>query len=91
MKALVTVNDEVIEVVADNEEELLMLVKDQFVNAMDDDLDVISDGIHDPSRGFSPEYIEELQGRYDTLLAKSERLQRASTLQNVRNLGYDVQ
>ena len=91
MKALVSINDVVIEVNAGDEDELITKVKDIFVNDYDDRLDEINEKIYDDSFDFNDECLVELQQQYDALERKSEQMQRADDISALRRLGYSIQ
>ena len=91
MKALVTINDNMTTVIASDEEELLMFVKDELVNELDERMDAINEVLYDESRGRSESTIEDLQSQYNRLEDEHARILRASSIGNLRNLGYDVE
>ena len=91
MKALVTINDNMTTVIASDEEELLMYVKDELVNELDERIDAISEVLYDESRARSESTIEDLESQYNRLEDEHARILRASSIGSLRNLGYDVE
>ena len=91
MKALVTINDNMTTVIASDEEELLMLVKDELVNELDERMDAISEVLYDETLGNSESTVEDLEAQYNRLEDEHMRILRASSISSLRNLGYDVE
>ena len=91
MKALVTINNNTVTVTASNEEDLLMYVKDELVNDLDDRMDAISEVLYDETQGNSESTVEDLEGQYARLEDEHSRICRSSSISSLRNLGYDVE
>ena len=91
MKALVTVNEVTATIKASDNEELLMLVKDELINDISDQMDAINEVLHDATRGNSDYTIDNLERQLEDLEEENSRICRASSISSLRNLGYDVE
>ena len=88
MKALITVNEELINVVGKDEEELLMHLKDEIINRLDDVMDEIMEDIED---GESENCTVDLQGQHDQLQREYDRVSSRDDISGLRHMGYSIQ
>ena len=88
MKALITVNEELINVVGKDEEELLMHLKDEIINRLDDEMDVIMEEIE---CGDSENCTVDLQFKYDKLEREYDRVMSRDDISGLRHMGYSIQ
>ena len=88
MKALITVNEELIEVVGKDEEELLMHLKDVIINRLDDEMDEIMEEIES---GDSENCIVELESKHSRLQREYDRVTSRDDISGLRYMGYSIQ
>ena len=88
MKALITVNEELIEVVGKDAEELLMHLKDEIINRLDDEMDEIMEEIES---GDSENCIVELESKHSRLQREYDRVTSRDDISGLRYMGYSIQ
>ena len=88
MKALITVNEELINVVGKDEEELLMHLKDEIINRLDDEMDEIMEEIES---GDSENCIVELESKHSRLQREYDRVTSRDDISGLRHMGYSIQ
>ena len=88
MKALITVNKELIEVVGKDEEELLMHLKDEIINRLDDEMDEIMEEIES---GDSENCTVELESKHSRLQREYDRVMSRDDISGLRHMGYSIQ
>ncbi len=88
MKALLTVNEELINVVGKDEEELLMHLKDEIINRLDDEMDEIMEEIES---GDSENCIVGLESKYSRLQREHDRVTSRDDISGLRYMGYSIQ
>ena len=88
MKALITVNEELINVVGKDEEELLMHLKDEIINRLDDEMDEIMEEIE---CGDSENCIIELESKHSRLQREYDRVMSRDDISGLRHMGYSIQ
>ena len=88
MKALITVNEELINVVGKDEEELLMHLKDEIINRLDDEMDEIMEEIES---GDSENCIVELESKHSRLQREYDRVMSRDDISGLRYMGYSIQ
>ena len=88
MKALLTVNEELIEVVGKDAEELLMHLKDEIINRLDDEMDEIMEEIES---GDSENCIVELEWKHSKLQREYDRVTSRDDISGLRFMGYSIQ
>ena len=88
MKALITVNEEAINVVGRDAEELLMHLKDEIINRLDDEMDEIMEEIE---CGDSENCIVELESKHSRLQREYDRVMSRDDISGLRHRGYSIQ
>ena len=88
MKALITVNEELINVVGKDEEELLMHLKDEIINRLDDEMDEIMEEIE---CGDSENCTVELESKHSRLQREYDRVMSRDDISGLRHMGYSIQ
>ena len=88
MKALITVNEELINVVGKDAEELLMHLKDEIINRLDDEMDEIMEEIES---GDSENCIVELESKHSRLQREYDRVISRDDISGLRYMGYSIQ
>jgi hypothetical protein len=88
MKALITVNKELINVVGRDAEELLMRLKDEIINRLDDEMDEIMEEIES---GDSENCIVELESKHSRLQREYDRVMSRDDISGLRHMGYSIQ
>ena len=88
MKALLSLNEEAINVSGKDEEELLMHLKDEIINRLDDVMDEIMEDIED---GESENCTVDLQGQHDQLQREYDRVSSRDDISGLRHMGYSIQ
>ena len=88
MKALITVNKDLIEVVGKDEEELLMHLKDEIINRLDDKMDKIMEEIES---GDSENCIVELESKHSRIQREYDRVTSRDDISGLRYMGYSIQ
>ena len=88
MKALITVNEEAINVVGRDAEELLMRLKDEIINRLDDEMDEIMEEIE---YGDSKNCIVELESKHSRLQREYDRVMSRDDISGLRFMGYSIQ
>ena len=88
MKALITVNEELINVVGKDEEELLMHLKDEIINRLDDEIDELMEEIESDD---SENCIVDLQSKCERLQREYDRVMSRDDISGLRHMGYSIQ
>ena len=88
MKALLSLNEEAINVSGKDEEELLMHLKDEIINRLDDEMDEIMEEIE---CGDSENCAVDLQFKYDRLEREYDRVMSRDDISGLRHMGYSIQ
>ena len=88
MKALIIVNEEAINVVGNDEEELLMHLKDEIINRLDDEMDEIMEEIES---GDSENCTVELESKHSRLQREYDRVMSRDDISGLRHMGYSIQ
>ena len=88
MKALLSLNEEAINVSGNDEEELLMHLKDVIINRLDDEMDEIMEEIES---GDSENCIVELESKYSRIQREYDRVTSRDDISGLRYMGYSIQ
>jgi hypothetical protein len=80
--------NDVSNVSSDDEGTLLMLVKDEIINRLDDEMDEISEEMYSDD---SEKCAVSLQASYDKLEREHSRVCSRYDLQGLRHMGYSIQ
>ena len=88
MKALLSLNEEAINVVGKDEEELLTHLKDEIINRLDDEMDEIMEEIES---GDSENCIVELESKHSRLQREYDRVTSRDDISGLRYMGYLIQ
>lgn len=88
MKALISLNEEAINVVGKDEEELLMHLKDVIINRLDDEMDEIMEEIE---YGDSENCTVELESKHSRLQREYDRVMSRDDISGLRHMGYSIQ
>lgn len=88
MKALLSLNEEAINVSGNDDEELLMHVKDEIINRLDDEIDELTEEIES---GDSENCLVELEGKRDRLHREYDRVCSRDDISGLRHMGYSIQ
>ena len=88
MKALLSLNEEAINVSGNDDEELLMHVKDAIINRLDDEIDELTEEIES---GDSENCLVELEGKRDRLHREYDRVMSRDDISGLRHMGYSIQ
>ena len=88
MKALISLNEEAINVSGKDEEELLMHRKDEIINRLDDEMDEIMEEIE---CGDSENCTVELESKHSRLQREYDRVMSRDDISGLRHMGYSIQ
>ncbi len=88
MKALISLNEEAINVSGKDEEELLMHLKDVIINRLDDEMDEIMEEIE---CGDSENCIVELESKHSRFQREYDRVMSRDDISGLRHMGYSIQ
>ena len=88
MKALLSLNEELINVVGKDAEELLMHLKDEIINRLDDEMDEI---IEEIESGDSENCTVELESKHSRLQREYDRVTSRDDISGLRYMGYSIQ
>ena len=88
MKALLSLNEEAINVSGKDEEELLMHLQNEIINRLDDEMDEIMEEIES---GDSENCIVEMKSKHSRLQREYDRVMSRDDISGLRHMGYSIQ